>query len=51
MFTSSKMKFYFNTVKQCSGDLKANLITLEKSNADVDIYEVMGCYFTDIIGT
>ncbi|CAH1111514.1 unnamed protein product [Psylliodes chrysocephalus] len=51
IFTSAKMRFFFNTIKECSDELKANLETLEKDETDIDIYEIMGCYFTDIIGS
>lgn len=45
------MKYYFNTIKKCSDELKTNLeVIAEDGNVDVDIYEVMACYFTDVIG-
>ncbi|CAH1168644.1 unnamed protein product [Phyllotreta striolata] len=51
IFTSAKMKFYFNTIKKCANELEANLDTAAIRNEDIDIYETMGCYFTDIISS
>ncbi|CAH1099950.1 unnamed protein product [Psylliodes chrysocephalus] len=52
IFTAAKMKFFFNTMKKCSDELKTNLEIIAKDgNADIDIYEVMACFFTDVIGS
>lgn len=45
------MKYYFNTVKKCSDELKTHLELITKvDNVEVDIYEVMACYLTDVLG-
>ncbi|CAH1115778.1 unnamed protein product [Psylliodes chrysocephalus] len=52
IFTSAKMKYYFNTVKKCSDELKTHLELITKvDNVEVDIYEVMACYLTDVLGS
>lgn len=46
------MKYFFSTIKKCSDELRTNLEVIAKDdNADVDIYEILACYFTDVIGT
>ncbi|CAG9858843.1 unnamed protein product [Phyllotreta striolata] len=51
VFTTAKLKFYFNTIKKCADELETNLLKYTTDDIDVDIYENMGCYFTDIISS
>ncbi|CAH1115780.1 unnamed protein product [Psylliodes chrysocephalus] len=52
IFTSAKMKYFFSTIKKCSDELDSNLEEIANNGkADIDIYEVMGCFFTDVIGS
>lgn len=45
------MKYFFSTIKKCSDELDSNLEEIANNGkADIDIYEVMGCFFTDVIG-
>ncbi|XP_028130066.2 probable cytochrome P450 6a13 [Diabrotica virgifera virgifera] len=50
IFTSAKMRFFFETVKKCSEDLKSSLKEFVDQDKDVDIFEIVACYTTDIIG-
>ncbi|XP_072393310.1 probable cytochrome P450 6a13 [Diabrotica undecimpunctata] len=50
IFTSAKMRFFFETVKKCSEDLKSSLKRYVDQDVDVDIFENVACYTTDIIG-
>ncbi|CAG9858842.1 unnamed protein product [Phyllotreta striolata] len=51
IFTTAKLKLFFNTIKQCADELEANMYKVSDGNNDVDIYENMGCYFTDVISS
>ncbi|CAG9833531.1 unnamed protein product [Diabrotica balteata] len=50
IFTSAKMRFFFETLKKCSQDLQSNLKQFVDKDKDVDIFEMIACYTTDIIG-
>ncbi|CAH1115784.1 unnamed protein product [Psylliodes chrysocephalus] len=50
IFTSAKMKYFFNTIKLCKDELRTHLEIITKDdNTEVDIYEVIACYLTDVI--
>ncbi|CAG9858348.1 unnamed protein product [Phyllotreta striolata] len=52
IFTSAKMKFFFNTMNNCKDVFGQNLQrVVNDPNKDINIYEIMACYFTDIIGS
>ncbi|KAI2473974.1 hypothetical protein C4B38_000067 [Diabrotica virgifera virgifera] len=50
IFTSAKMRFFFETLKKCSEDLQSTLKEYVDQDKDVDIFETVACYTTDIIG-
>ncbi|CAG9858346.1 unnamed protein product [Phyllotreta striolata] len=52
IFTSAKMKFFFNNMNKCKDVFGQNLQrVVNDPNKDIDIYETMACYFTDIISS
>ncbi|KAI2473973.1 hypothetical protein C4B38_000069 [Diabrotica virgifera virgifera] len=50
IFTSAKMKYFFETLKRSSEELRTSLKQFVDSNKDLDIFEMIACYTTDIIG-
>lgn len=50
-FTSGKMKLMFNTLLECSEQLKEAMDEYCKRKEAIDIKEVLGCYTTDVIGS
>ncbi|XP_056634040.1 probable cytochrome P450 6a20 isoform X2 [Diorhabda sublineata] len=51
MFTSAKMKQFFQTMSKCSQDLRNTLDPYGDGEKDLDIFETFACYATDVIGS
>ncbi|CAG9833533.1 unnamed protein product [Diabrotica balteata] len=49
IFTSAKMKYFFETLKKSSEELRTNLKQFVDNDKDMDIFEMIACYTTDII--
>lgn len=51
LFTSAKMKQFFEKMSQCSQDLKQIVQSYADEDKDLDIFETFACYATDVIGS
>ncbi|CAG9833532.1 unnamed protein product [Diabrotica balteata] len=50
IFTSAKMKYFFETLRKSSEELRTSLKQYVDNDKDMDIFEMIACYTTDIIG-